>query len=71
MEKNNILKNDYVEGEYPFIPDRLIECLRADFPDVLPRKCIDAYELGILIGQQQVIDKLAAEKSFMNEREEQ
>ena len=64
MEKNNILKNDYIEGEYPFIPDRLIECLKADFPNVLPRKFIDAYELGILVGQQQVIDKLVTEKFF-------
>ena len=71
MEKNNILKNEDITMEYPFIPDKLIECLRADFPNVLPRKFIDAYELGILVGQQQVIDKLTAEKSFMNEREEQ
>lgn len=49
---------------YPKISDKLIECLKRDFPDSLPRKYQDSYELGILIGQQLVIDKLKAEKSY-------
>ena len=49
---------------YPKISDKLIECLERNFPDSLPRKYQDSYELGILIGQQLVIDKLKAEKSY-------
>ena len=50
--------------EYPLISDLLIEVLDRDFPDKLPREYKDNYELGILIGQQQVIDKLKAEKQY-------
>ena len=53
-----------VKMGYPKISDKLIECLERDFPDSLPRKYQDSYELGILIGQQLVIDKLKAEKSY-------
>lgn len=59
------MKKDY---DYPNIPDKLIECLDRDFPDKLPRAYIDKYELGVLVGQQQIIDKLKAEKAF-NENE--
>ena len=50
--------------EYPQISDLLIEVLERDFPDKLPKNFKDMYELGILIGQQQVIDKLKAEKQY-------
>lgn len=49
---------------YPSISNKLIECLDRDFPDKLPRTYKDNYELGILVGQQQVIDKLKTEKAF-------
>ena len=48
--------------EYPQITDMLIEVLERDFPDKLPREYKDNYELGVLIGQQQVIDKLKFER---------
>ena len=54
--------------DYPKISDKLIECLERDFPDKLPRKYQDSYELGILTGQQTVIDKLKYEKS-LNEKD--
>ena len=53
---------------YPKISNKLIECLERDFPDRLPRKYQDNYELGILIGQQMVIDKLKNEKNY-NEKD--
>ena len=58
MSKSNTIK------EYPQISDLLIEVLERDFPDKLPRVYKDNYELGILIGQQQVIDKLKTEKQY-------
>lgn len=59
---------DEIQNIYPKISDKLIECLTKDFPDNIPRKYIDSYELGIITGQQQVIDKLKFEKNF-NEHE--
>lgn len=47
------------EQNYPPVSDILVKCLNRDFPDKVPRKEINLYELGILVGQQQVIDKLA------------
>lgn len=49
---------------YPKISDRLIKCLQRDFPDKLPRKYTDSFELGVLAGQQIVIDKLLSEKEY-------
>jgi len=54
-------QNNY---NYPKISNRLIECLERDFPDKLPRNYQDKFELGVLIGQQQVIDKLKSEKHY-------
>ena len=54
--------------DYPEISDKLIDCLERDFPDKLPRKYKDSYELGILTGQQTVIEKLKAEKAY-NEKD--
>ena len=53
---------------YPKIPNRLIVCLERDFPDKLPRAYQDSFELGVLIGQQMVIDKLKCEKTY-NEKD--
>lgn len=58
------MKNEITIKEYPQITDTLIEVLERDFPNKLPKNFKDMYELGILIGQQQVIDKLKAEKEY-------
>ena len=58
MKESNTIK------EYPQITDLLIEVLERDFPNKLPKNFKDMYELGILIGQQKVIDKLKAEKEY-------
>ena len=55
------------KNNYPNIYDRLIECLERDFKDKLPRTYKTEFELGILIGQQQVIDKLKIEKQYNEE----
>ena len=55
------------EKTYPSISDKLIECLERDFKDILPRTYKTEFELGILIGQQQVIDKLKIEKQYNEE----
>jgi len=55
---------------YPEISDKLIECLERDFPDKLPRQKISEYELGVLTGRMDVIDKLKFEKDY-NERIEE
>ena len=66
MAKNKKRKTDYFKNDgYPVISNRLLDCLKFDFPDSLPRKNISEYELGVLVGQQQVIDKLISEKNFM------
>jgi len=58
MKESNTIK------KYPQITDTLIEVLERDFPNKLPKNFKDMYELGILIGQQQVIDKLKVEKEY-------
>ena len=55
------------EKTYPPITDRLIECLERDYPNTIPKTYIDSFELGVLIGQQQVIDKLRVEKAYNEE----
>lgn len=55
------------EKTYPTITDELIKALEKDFPNTLPKTFIDKYELGVLIGQQQVIEKLKIEKKFNEE----
>lgn len=62
--ENKMNKTDITKLDYPLISDKLIDCLVRDFPDRLPRNFKNMYELGILIGQQQVIDKLKAEKQY-------
>lgn len=46
---------------YPPIPESLIECLYRDFPNTLPRRELSTFELGRLIGQQDIIEKLKFE----------
>lgn len=51
---------------FPYIEDNLIKALELTYPNTLPTKEISPYELGILIGQQRVIDKLKYEKSYLD-----
>lgn len=53
---------------YPAISNELIECLKNSFPNQLPTEYISDFELGVLIGEQKVIDKMIAEKDY-NENE--
>jgi len=70
MSKNKKRKTDYFRNDnYPVISNKLLDCLKFDFPDSLPRKNITEFELGVLVGQQQVIDKLLTEKKFMEGEE--
>ncbi len=57
-----------MKNNYPEIDELLIRKLKEDFPNQLPQKEISNYELGYLIGQQSVIEKLEFE---MNEQNEQ
>lgn len=71
MKKNS---NYNLDKTYPIISDKLIECLVKDYPNKLPESEISAFELGILIGQQNIINKLKVEKEFnetISESEEQ
>ena len=58
------MNTDLNEKMYPEISDKLLERLEEDFPNELPTKYIDSYELGFLLGQQSVINKLKFEKKF-------
>lgn len=60
--KLNSTTSNYLD--YPEISDKLIECLERDFPDKLPRQKISEYELGVLVGRMDVIDKLKIEKDY-------
>lgn len=55
------------ENNYPNISNKLLECLIRDFPNELPNHYVNDFQLGVLIGQQQVIDKLKTEKKFNEE----
>ena len=67
-KKGKMKQKETIIKEYPTITDLLIEVLEQDFPDKLPREYKDNYELGVLIGQQQVIDKLKFEKDCQENR---
>lgn len=56
------------ENNYPNISNKLLECLIRDFPNELPNHYVNDFQLGVLIGQQQVIDKLKAEKLFNEDK---
>ena len=66
--KLNSTTSNYLD--YPEISDKLIECLERDFPDKLPRQQISEYELGVLVGRMDVIDKLKVEKDYNEKIEE-
>jgi len=50
---------------YPIIYNILIESLERDFPNKLPEKQISDYDLGFLIGQQDIINKLKFEQKYI------
>lgn len=58
------MKNTQKFNSYPFVSDELIMKLKDDFPNQLPKKEITPFELGKLIGQQEVIDKLIVEQQI-------
>ncbi len=60
-QKENITIYNY-PSYYPHISDKVIKCLQNDFPNQLPKTKITEFELGVLVGNQQVIDKLIFEK---------
>ena len=67
MEGGKVENSNYPLSElitYPNISDKLIECLESTFPNKLPLKQISEFELGVLIGQQRVIDQLKIEKEY-------
>lgn len=66
--KQSIINKEY---DYPEISDKLIECLERDFPDKIPRHQISEYELGILVGRMDVIDKLKIEKEYNEKIEDE
>lgn len=37
---------------YPNISDKLIRCLKRDYPNILPENQLNDFELGRLIGQE-------------------
>ncbi len=67
MEGGKVENSNYPLSElikYPNISNELIECLKSTFPNKLPLKQISEFELGVLIGQQRVIDQLKIEKEY-------
>ncbi len=54
---------------YPEINELLIKKLKEDFPNQLPQKEISSYELGYLIGQQSIINKLEFEMENQSDTE--
>ena len=67
-QKENITIYNY-PSYYPHISDKVIKCLQNDFPNQLPKKKITEFELGVLVGNQQVIDKLIFEKERSENRD--
>lgn len=51
-------------NSYPDVSDLLIRKLQDDFPNKLPKCEITPYELGRLVGQQEVIEKLIVEQQI-------
>lgn len=52
---------------FPVVPDDLIKALEEAFPDKAPRKGVETQtELGILIGQQLVMDFIRRHHSKQN-----
>lgn len=52
------------EELYPTISNKLINRLKRDYPDILPTGYISEFELGRLIGKQDIIKKLEHEKEY-------
>lgn len=49
---------------YPIISNKLIKRLKEDYPNKLPDKQVSDFELGRLVGRQDIIDKLVHEKEY-------
>lgn len=60
---------DNNQQEYPFIDEKLIQCLENDYPNILPTKYVDEFELGRLMGQQDIIYRLKREKEYQENEE--
>lgn len=58
-----------MDKNFPLITDKLINCLVTLYPDKLPLNQITDFQLGVLIGQQQVINKLKSEKELQENNE--
>ena len=68
VKMKNPTPGEPIIKDYPNINDLLIECLERDFPNKLPTNYIDSFELGVLLGQQKVIEKLKAEKLYQENK---
>lgn len=55
--------------KFPLISDKLIDCLESLYPNKLPLNQVTDFQLGILLGQQQVINKLKTEKEIQENNE--
>lgn len=51
-------------NSYPDVSDLLIKKLKDDFPNQLPKTEVTPFELGRLVGQQEVIEKLIVEQQI-------
>lgn len=51
--------------------NEIVQFLDKKFPDQLPIKEISSYELGVLVGQQQVIKDLKAKLKYELEQEQE
>lgn len=70
-EGEKMFIQDTEQTKYPVISDDLINALETDFPNKLPQNYVDEFELGKLLGQQEVINKLKAEKEFIEKESEE
>lgn len=53
--------------KFPVVPDELLEALEEAFPDRAPREAVKTEcELGIMIGQQRVMDHIRRKHSRQN-----
>lgn len=60
------MENQY----YPYIPNEVLEYLKQAYPSTLPMYELKAFDLGKLVGQQEVIQHLSEVKKWSEEKEE-
>lgn len=53
-------------ANFPVVPDDLLKALEKAFPDKLPRGVPDQAAVGVLVGQQKVLDLLRVHHSKQN-----